>query len=361
MRFSWAAGLTLTVAAVCLAGSLPTSHPVYPDRQKLINFSHLTHEHVSCEQCHPDLPGQARPASAQSIGHSTCAACHQNADISKGKSASCRQCHRGGFDVSKSRSYKTAALKFSHQLHLEAPESCRTCHVLENEDTPSGLLPQSETCEKCHDKLMQDRCEACHPAGEDGRLLTQTSTGRLIPKGGHGGDDHSSGWLKGHPNVARGRQKSCSTCHTERSCDECHRGVIRSLRIHPADWELSHAGPARAGLMDCDKCHRTQSSCLACHQKTKVAMSAEDRPVNLRLHPEGYRDQHSADARRNLKACSGCHRESDCISCHGSPGIGLGVNPHPPNFRRRCRLLKGRNSRPCLKCHTAQVLEIKCP
>ncbi|MBW1873171.1 MAG: hypothetical protein JRJ19_13965, partial [Deltaproteobacteria bacterium] len=152
MRFSWAAGLTLTVAAVCLAGSLPTSHPVYPDRQKLINFSHLTHEHVSCEQCHPDLPGQARPASAQSIGHSTCAACHQNADISKGKSASCRQCHRGGFDVSKSRSYKTAALKFSHQLHLEAPESCRTCHVLENEDTPSGLLPQSETCEKCHDK-----------------------------------------------------------------------------------------------------------------------------------------------------------------------------------------------------------------
>jgi hypothetical protein len=142
----------------------------------------------------------------------------------------------------------------------------------------------------------------------------------------------------------------------------CHRGVFRRLRIHPEDWELSHPGAARAGLLDCDECHRSQSKCLSCHRLARVAESSPHLSKNLRMHPDGYKaGGHSADARRNLRACTACHAEGDCIRCHGAAEIGLGLSPHPSGFSKRCGLLKSRNSRPCLKCHLPSDLESKCP
>jgi hypothetical protein len=102
--------------------------------------------------------------------------------------------------------------------------------------------------------------------------------------------------------------------------------------------------------------------CLDCHRRTRVAESSPGLSPNLRLHPEGYgMGRHSSDARRNLRSCTACHTEGDCIRCHGAAGIGLGYSPHPSGFSKRCSLLKSRNPRPCLKCHQASVLEIRCP
>lgn len=224
------------------------------------------------------------------------------------------------------------------------------------------MRPVAGQCAGCHrDMMAGQRCETCHPAHPDGRLVTRLPGGELMPRGGHGGDDHGPGWKQEHGRVAALREESCRACHTRRSCDRCHQGVLRPLAIHPADWELAHPGPARAGLLDCDACHRDQADCLGCHRETGVAQSSTRRPANMRFHPRDYRGRHAGDARRNLRACTSCHTEGDCIRCHGAADPGGGVSPHGPGFRRRCRLMKARNPRPCLKCHLEGQLEVLCP
>jgi hypothetical protein len=252
---------------------------------------------------------------------------------------------------------RATRLRFSHGLHADVPGGCGACHDVERRERPGAAR-----CDRCHrDLFASGRCDACHLADADGTLLTDLPGGQLVPRGGHGGDDHGAGWEEGHGRVARAREEGCRVCHRRRSCDRCHRGTIRPLRIHPADWDLSHPGAARAGLSDCDRCHRDQSACLDCHRETGVAESAPGRPVNMRLHPPGYGASHATDVRRNLRACTGCHAEGDCIRCHGAPGIGQGVSPHGRGFGRRCALMKRRNPRPCRKCHPEADLEARCP
>jgi hypothetical protein len=128
------------------------------------------------------------------------------------------------------------------------------------------------------------------------------------------------------------------------------------------DWQLSHPAEARAGIQDCGACHRSQASCRDCHNASGVSEGSTSRPRNVRFHPVGYGDgRHAAEAQLNLKACTSCHGEKDCIRCHGATGFGAGHSPHPPGFQGRCALLRQRNERPCLKCHSAQDLQGKCP
>jgi hypothetical protein len=357
-------GLVVIALALCaaagVAGTLTGPHPVYPLMESRLRFSHLQHEDTGCDTCHPGVLHQTGPAAADIPDHDVCSGCHEEADAGLGKSKACARCHLGAPAGSERQ---VASLKFSHKLHEGAPESCVTCHVPEREDGPTGMFPGAQRCAPCHaSRWEQGSCDTCHPAQADGRLRVELDRGKLIPAGGHGGDDHGAGWQKGHGRVARVRERSCRACHSVRSCDACHRGVFRRLSIHPEDWELSHPGAARAGLSDCDKCHRSQSKCLSCHRLTRVAKSSPDLSNNLRMHPEGYgMGQHASDARRNLRACTACHTEGDCIQCHGASGIGLGNSPHPAGFKKRCGLLKSRNQRPCLKCHRPADLEARCP
>ncbi len=342
------------------AGTLTRPHPVYPPSAGRLRFSHLQHEDSACDACHPGVRSRTGPAPTEAPGHEVCSRCHKEADVGLGKSRACGRCHLGTPAASERG---VARLKFSHQLHRDAPESCVTCHIPESEEGPTGMFPGAARCEPCHGSLEKPGgCDACHPAHADGRLVVDLGGAKLVPAGGHGGDDHGAGWQSGHGKVARVRERSCRECHTVRSCDACHRGVFRRLRIHPEDWELSHPGAARTGLSDCDGCHRSQSQCLDCHRRSRVAESSPDLSRNLRLHPEGYgAGRHASDARRNLRACTACHTEGDCIQCHGAAGIGAGFSPHPPGFSKRCGLLKSRNPRPCLKCHQPRDLEAKCP
>jgi hypothetical protein len=120
----------------------------------------------------------------------------------------------------------------------------------------------------------------------------------------------------------------------------------------------------------CNSCHRAQSFCIECHQRSGVTLSGPHRNIRNRgrFHPpksvwtDGPRSRrhHAWEAQRNLSACVGCHTERDCATCHattevGGRGSGLTtgkvVNPHPPGFLRRCRRALAQNARPCLVCH----------
>jgi hypothetical protein len=104
-----------------------------------------------------------------------------------------------------------------------------------------------------------------------------------------------------------------------------------------------------------------------------VAQSGERsgfRPnTGARFHPEGFGSQqvtaahHRYSARRNIATCASCHREKDCVACHGTQAIGRGgFSPHPVGFASspRCRTIGARNGRVCLKCHSKQDVLLRC-
>ncbi|MBN2496028.1 MAG: hypothetical protein JXR96_15655 [Deltaproteobacteria bacterium] len=314
-----------------------------------------------CLACHPGADRRAGSSQrAPRPSHSTCARCHPGAG-EQGSPSRCAECHVGPVRRAEPA---PASLHFSHRQHAAVPGGCRACHRPEREDARYGLLPGFEACQGCHrDRLDTRRCQACHPQRADGRLELETAGGKLAPRGSHGGDDHRAGWRQGHGATARARAAACQSCHAQTDCDACHRGAARPAALHPADWTLLHAATARADAGRCDACHRAQKDCLRCHRRAAVARTADDHPASMRLHPEGFESGvvHGPRARRNLKACASCHAESDCTRCHGAAGIGLGVCPHPPGWSGRCSLMRARNGRACLKCHSPEQLGRICP
>jgi hypothetical protein len=258
------------------------------------------------------------------------------------------------------------------------------------------------SCLACHDgKQAVARCGACHLTEADGRLRVALSSpatiatglpagfGKLVPSGSlRGLDAHGPTFRRDHAQAGRD-EGYCLSCHRRAECVDCHGGVVRPPDIHPSDYVSLHGNDARRNTPDCSSCHRNQTFCVGCHQRTGVASDPEGglpgrQPQNpfgtgtglKRFHPPGWvRDEagavittptpasHSFQAKRNIRACASCHREESCLSCHSAdPSRGIGVSPHGSHFGQslRCKVLAARNRRACLKCHALGSAEIEC-
>ena len=343
--------LILYAAAMpCLASS------VYPNRVENLKFDHSRHKKIPCSSCHGATAMKVRVTQPSIPGHHQCSRCHEEIGRRPGSSA-CKKCHLG---TPRKGLRPWSSLNFSHVVHAGIKGRCTACHV------PVGPAPYPdfEKCRSCHKTLVeQGKCRVCHPERDAGRLKLHVVGGKLVPRGGHGGPDHGTGWKTNHGSVARLDSESCYRCHARRHCDTCHRGVQRSIRHHPADWEVIHGPIAKADSHRCVACHRTQTSCLKCHERTGMSPDGTAGPANKRVHPEGFglAGRHGAEARRNINRCMSCHTESHCIACHGARGSSMRIKPHPPGFRQRCGLMRKRNSRACVKCHSLDELEVLCP
>jgi hypothetical protein len=260
-------------------------------------------------------------------------------------------------------------------------------------------LPMMSSCLGCHNgKQATARCSACHITEADGRLKTKLvsvatmaagGTGPLAPSGSlRGIDAHGPTFRRDHATAGRD-ENYCLTCHRRSECIDCHGGVVRPPDIHPSDYVSLHAVDARRNTPDCSACHRTQSFCVGCHQRSGVAPDPEGGVPGRRannpfgggtglktFHPPGWaRDaagvvistpranSHSLAAKRNIRACASCHREESCLDCHSTdPTRGPTFSPHGPGFAgtARCRFLAARNKRACLKCHGVGTMELTC-
>ena len=149
-------------------------------------------------------------------------------------------------------------------------ESCNTCHVqtfcVECHEAPSkgGYHPagfvarhsadafgRDTECASCHDP--QVFCRSCHVQ------MGLVSQGRLGPGYHEGG----ATWLLRHPQAARQNLESCTSCHTQRDCTQCH-GVLGAFKINPhsADFDAERAWA------------RSPRTCFACHIKNPLGGSA---------------------------------------------------------------------------------------
>ncbi len=410
-------GLAALLALVGLAATgaetpTPPSILVFPAQSLPLRFDHARHHAlgITCESCHQAAPGSVAAADNLIPGEASCRGCHKIDRTQPTKpvpvghpAARCDSCHPGWSGEGKLAEPPRVViprpnLKFNHRLHATRGIGCQHCHpnVAAIGMATRADLPRMSSCLTCHDgRQATSRCGACHPTEADGRVKVDLGApgtglpGKLVPSGVmRGFDAHTPAFRTDH-RVAGREESYCLSCHKRSECLDCHGGVIRPADFHPADYVTLHSLDARRNSPDCSSCHRNQTFCLGCHQRTGVGADPEGgqpgrQPRNpfgtgtqiKRFHPPGWaRDEsgqilsmptprsHSFQARRNIRACVSCHREQSCLECHSTdPTRSASVNPHGPGFASsaRCRAMATRNRRACLKCHALDAPELEC-
>jgi hypothetical protein len=407
-------GLPVRPSAPGALLDLDTPSPVvFPEQSLPLRFNHQKHVKqlgMTCTSCHGAAKTSQKSADSLLPPATRCDGCHGTNHRNLNAVSTdeprplgqCSFCHVG-YDPARPNLVQRVRipkpnLRFDHKKHVtDARMPCARCHagVEKLGLATRDQLPRMEGCVTCHvlgqagtspAKLAKTSaparpkpsgaCPTCHLTDPSGTLVTQFSSGKLLPPpwlhdAGHGAD-----FIERHKTIAGDDSRFCASCHQERFCVGCHDGNVRPRQIHPNDFLSQHAMSARQDNPRCTSCHQQQSFCLSCHQRSGVTMSGPT--GNLagrgRFHPpkslwtDGPRtpQHHAWEAQRNLNACVSCHQERDCAMCHatravGGPGpslsnqgdgLGQGVNPHPVGFASRCEQALRQNARPCLTCHT---------
>lgn len=366
------------------------SDAIYPAQRIPLNFSHQVHieADVECEGCHDAATKSVKARDRLLPAHPECESCHEIDKAAAGKKvdppAACETCHVGYEPKQKKEvakaTFPTPNLIFTHKTHIDRKIECTVCHNSSVSGTMNevGLatrfqLPKMEACMGCHNgTTAPSKCSTCHITDGVGRLTLQFNSGLLRPmQGDPFGLDHGPRFEFNHGTRAKLDRATCMECHADRYCQSCHDSLQKPLSVHPNDYVMMHPTQARQDSLSCQGCHRFQSFCAACHERSGVGMDADPafRPRNMKVHPDYTTwvdafgpNHHAIAASRDIKQCMSCHREESCIACHGTVQRvqgSRGTNPHPDGFTALCKALAGRNDRACLKCHTNDDLAMK--
>ena len=313
-------------------------------------FEHRAHvlKGIQCTSCHTKVSTDGDTDPVVLPDEATCRTCHSTPHDQH----PCMICH-GSAERAGGAIEARDHLTFSHARHVPRMQGdCVRCHTGVREEG-AQLRPKMATCLSCHphdEQFTPDRCDTCH---------TNLETERVLPSSHvvHDGD-----WLREHGTRAASATELCMTCHSQRSCAQCHGVTTPALpariafddpmkkTIHRAGFLARHGQESRAAPGTCSGCHQ-ESSCLSCHDREGVSAT---RPGTANPHPVGWvgvtrgDNEHGRAARRDPASCAGCHGgagEQLCVSCHrvGAPG----GNPHPPGWTSRQPL----GAMPCKLCH----------
>lgn len=396
------AGLHLSLAKRAVKSDYdgqPVSEVVFPDQQLPILFSHALHLNeagASCDDCHDKAAGSKSSLDNLIPTEEACSDCHAidrtdpDKKVTRGTPpARCDACHVR-FDAATKLVERVNVpppnLKFSHKAHTARNVACTTCHgdlAAENVELATReQLPKMGLCLTCHDGTQAPNdCTTCHLADPGGFVRTEYRTGKLEPSGALRGDAHDLTFRTSHQHVAQNDEEYCGSCHRKSFCTDCHNGVIKPMDFHGNDYVTLHVMDARRNSPDCSSCHRLQTFCVGCHSRSGVSPDGKGSDFGLRVfgeftaafHPDGWveysgttpvagrgANHHSFQAQRNIKQCAACHREDFCTNCHSAESP-FAFNPHPPGWRtsHRCRAMKKRAGRMCLRCHVTAA-ELQC-
>jgi hypothetical protein len=362
-----------------LTAGEPRSAAVFPEQEIALRFSHAQHlaKGVKCQQCHNQVSESDLAADRNIPTQRRCEACHEVEAARGGQvvdpPSACADCHPG-FDwtvhaAPRPSRFPPPALHFSHKRHLLRGAACADCHgdLARVELATRAQLPRMASCLVCHDGVKASMaCATCHLGSARGAkgapLDTALPGGLLRPGPGNPfGLDHGPRFERAHAQLAARQRDQCLACHTESSCLKCHDGATRPQSVHPGDFLSTHMVPARQDQPRCDACHRRQSFCVACHERTGVGANAPAfQDPGARVHPAGWMvpgpGHHGLQAARGIGACASCHREEQCLQCHATGG----VKPHPPGFASGCAQMLKKNDRACVKCHDPATLAALC-
>jgi hypothetical protein len=325
--------------AACHDGSTAPSINWEPPEPRASNlkFDHTRHE-FGCGFCH--LPGGEEDLTQLLIPEpATCLGCHAPEVQNHLEAEQCDFCH---VPVVESR------LNPGQVSEIPAPPS----HTVGDFSSSHGPLASQRAvnCATCHDRTS---CSTCHGGAthvpdavlEIPNPRPDGPSGVQIP-GGAGSGFHPPNFALTHAAVASTGQLSCTTCHAESTCMECHDG-LGSPSFHPLNFMASHGPEAYGRVSDCTSCHNSEAFCRECHigsglqgQSALVSPFHDGQALWILSHPQA--------ARQDLESCVTCHQQNDCMRCHSATS-GLRMNPHGPDFDASS--MSSRNKAMCALCH----------
>jgi hypothetical protein len=326
--------------------------PAKPDQSGRIKFSHQLHVEGSglqCNDCH--TTASASKASLDNLlpKKENCQSCHEE-QLSK----DCKFCHTSGDSTSYKRLLTPEReLTFSHELHTQGQKvACETCHknLDAKKEVVGELVPAMSTCTTCHNAVTATNlCETCHTNFASLRPVTHNRTD----------------FIHEHKRFARMADASCTSCHSQETCNDCHLGAsltkvdksgkdLMSTRtprliaidrgqgstlskVHDLNFKFTHGVAAKGKLTDCQTCHREDQFCSTCHAAGGNANQEAFKPswhdqvgfVTLGVGSGG--GTHAKMARRDLESCASCHgveaADPVCATCHADADGIKGTDP----------------------------------
>lgn len=333
--------------------------PEQQDRAQIIKFSHQFHikeAGIACSDCHEGASTSKLAADNLLSKKANCQSCHEEQ-----LSNNCSYCHASD-DKATYVAFQNPKREtvFNHELHVNDQKiACETCHqgldqaALATEKN----LPPMTTCTTCHNGVQStNACETCH-----------TNFAALRPK-----EHNRSDFVKEHRRLARMSDASCTTCHTEESCQDCHakaglqaQGIdgkdlvsprtsritandraqgMALTKVHDLNFRFTHSVAASAKTAECATCHSAQDFCSTCHAAGGNINQLQFRPlthqqprfVTVGVGTGG--GAHADLARRDIESCAACHdaqgADPTCLTCHqDSDGIrGTDPKTHARGF-----------------------------
>lgn len=343
--------------------------------------THRTPDHFApsnrCTTCHSPLARSARistarigdfpkPASHQSstflvshgpkdsIAAATCATCHAK--------QSCLRCHVNGASLGQSRAIegdsRIASLVKGKLPTYPTPDDHRFASFITQHGTAAAA--NTQRCATCH---TQPSCATCHVGTAGRQVLRQmpkeaeggagvrlirdraatvgvrerSAAARLAVENTGAAQDtsarvvrpHARGFSTDHATAARSGALTCTGCHAQRFCSDCHAGEARRA-FHPVNFVSKHAASVYSGDRQCTSCHNTEVFCRSCHVANGLGSARNSKTQAVHSAQPQWLLQHGQAARQELTSCATCHTQSSCMRCHST--TGWGVNPHGRNF-----------------------------
>ncbi|MDH5657349.1 MAG: hypothetical protein OEZ34_15665 [Spirochaetia bacterium] len=283
----------------------PKPETVFPHQKHTGPAEHIQ-DSGNCIVCHMGVDEWTESSSSYIPGKEVCVFCHLPEDERPKKI--------------KLRPRTDSVIHFSHKWHVGNLQlNCMQCHenVITNDYLPArGGLPKMEVCAACHfpwvsnsdmpNNVRREKCLKCHKE-------------KIMPR------NHYENWLEIHRVQAVARfDEECSSCHAEKTnCTNCHAGGFFKPVSHDMAWIQTHRFSVRNQVQNCKSCH-SDDSCQDCHRTHGVSGTKDfRRRINAGIHPPGWNsdlpgtgNHHSLTARYKLDTCKACHQPSDCQSCH---------------------------------------------
>lgn len=353
------AGVMLLTSAILVAGC---------DKEggAKLAFSHSLHVQdngMACADCH----GKAKEGRFGAAGHDACKDCHGDwMDEKVVEEKTCGKCHK----VKHLKNELAALYAAPDKIPLKAQSE-----VFVHTDALSNR------CMECHGSLMDKNLVLVPRMTRDEKIeiRNRVHAGATSCTTCHADMDpktpppsHKQGWTQRHGILSGQDEKSCTVCHSEPSCRECHQ--VTQPASHNNLWRLkTHGVQAAWNRVKCLVCHE-EDSCAACHAETRPQShnagwrdnhcfqchTSKERGVGCALchegtieshpnpHPGGWRSQH----------CNTCHPGSpetaQCGVCHGGDVVGGHPNPHSAGWRaEHCNTCHPGSSelQKCAICH----------
>ena len=322
-----------------------------------INPNHAGHAKagVECLACHEPIFDETTLGQLSAFPkEAKCLSCHKK----QKEEGNCGFCHSR---PDKPSTYVLPAphLKFNHAKHLEKDENCGVCHLmLPARGQLEKPVPPMKTCLGCHNHQQQyanGQCDVCH------RDLLSIPLKPTSPPFSHQAD-----FTRAHPPIARASAASCTLCHQQRFCADCHAAMTAPMRIeavkpdavdknfiHWGDYLTRHSVEARGNESRCQTCH-VVTFCEQCHRAAQLTPSSAS-PQSP--HPAGWNmpgssSFHGTAARQDIVSCATCHEQgaqSNCVTCHRVGGSG--GDPHPSGWTNRHPSSEIHHNPMCLACH----------